>query len=385
MNTLEKIGGYEPVVKGNIREFVSLAYKASDWINDKWKRPNNDGGWGKLDLMPHDLVDTSVLKAPYRDAIDEIGLRIEGVLAAGKYAKEVSDRLGDVSEMKLVVGYEKDAQRAIAGIIVDFWFGAGKDDAKVGNLIFDSFSGIVGDENAFYWLYTAAIDKGLQNAKTEYEDRIVGEPINTIKFWRKVGHGRTQLIFDDQLYEDGGVRNVLSEDREQVTTRDVRSLIASEGSAQKSLVEKFEAMTNRRAGAGVGIGLDKLREIKNDALSAVISQKLKKFGIGTKADELRVAEEKYSEAKHEYVWPVVNSVGFGGFALLYGLAALEALKRGMHMFQEPGNFGGISPIEAIEISGVFAIIAALWIPSLFNIGGVVAARKHLESVKARQF
>ncbi|MCE7898071.1 MAG: hypothetical protein DPW11_03790 [bacterium] len=375
MNTLEKIGGYEPVGIGDVHKFVFLAYEALDWINDKWKRSNDNGGWGKLDLRPHDLVDESVLNAPYRDSIDEIGLRIKGVLAAGKYAHEVGD---GVMENELL-RYEEDAQRAIAGIITDFWFGTSRGDTEAGDLIFNSFSKIVGGENAFYWLYTAAIDKGLQMSKTEYQDCIVGEPENTIKFWRKVGHGSTQLIFDDQLYKDGGTREALGKNNEQVITYDVRSLIASKGPNEKRLVEKFEAITSRRA--EFGVGLDILGKIKNNALSAVISQKLRKFGIGTNVDKLRVAEGKYREARHEYVVPVGASVWFGGLALLFGFAALEGLKRGMPMFPEPGSFGDCSPIEAIVLSGVLAIIATPLIPSVFDIDRVVEAREHLESVK----
>lgn len=44
MNTLEKIGGYEPVGIGDVHKFVFLAYEALDWINDKWKRSNDNGG-----------------------------------------------------------------------------------------------------------------------------------------------------------------------------------------------------------------------------------------------------------------------------------------------------------------------------------------------------
>lgn len=380
-NIIEKIGRYDSAGKGDIHGFVGLAFTASDWVERSWERSTDNSGWGRLNLKTHDLVDYRNKEAPYRNAIDEVSLRIKGVLAAGKYAHEVSDRSGGVMANNELLDYEKDAQRAIAGVVIDQWLGTGKNDADVGDLVFNAFNSVVGSDNAFYWVYTAAIDKGLQDVKTEYRDIIIGEPINTIKFWREVGRGNTQLIFDDLLQNAGGKREINDKGTVVGIMHDVRSLIASKGLGEKRLVEKFEAMTNNRA--RFGIGLDRLSKIRNEALSTVVAQKIAKFGIRTKVDDVRVAEENYRNVKHEYALPVGASIWFGGFALLFEIAALEGLKRGIPMMPEPGSFGSMSPFEAIVASVAFATIAAPMIPNVFKIGRLVEAKKNLELTKAQ--
>lgn len=320
------------------KDLVTVAYQAGDFVKESWEKPKQMRGWGVVKLKHGDLVDTNrpTLTENKEELVEEVALRVEGVLSANELARMVGEGVMGEDEQKR---YYSDALHAVSEQIVDYIGDPSTENNSVwkGKLVWEALVKNIGEEEAKIALYESWFDKTIKGAFVEHENIVVGEPKHAINFWRSVGEGKTKIVFNDEAYAQGSsdpLKVVIEGGKsvKKLKIVDIRMLQTG-----MNADARYQAFVKNLNEIGLDFGND--REHINEALKSTVSGRLDKFGIGDSVDQVRQAKWKHLDDLR------IASV-VGGAAAVFNLMSLAMGKISLGVMQNPQLYS-----EAIERMG----------------------------------
>jgi hypothetical protein len=324
-------------IGSELKDLITTAYQAREFVETSWDQKKGQVKIGVADFISEGARQLDVKPHSLRQ-------RVEGYLSAGDLANVVQGRQEHDSHEK----YRDDAARSLAQAIVEQLGNNAlsapnryrHDDWKA-YMLKDALKSLIGQDRTNELLLYAALDK-LFREKVEHETPSVPDRVTKAKiwlralsgggfgdngltpsrsFWRGVALGKVQLVFDDELFKQGGV--VCKIDDKGITrteyrqspgldyndpkyrqiTIDVRSILGQADADNKQTLERFGEL-------GILSDLGMVR----DMLSKFVKDRISQWGAGTKEDRALVRES----IKTTYM---EKALEHGTIAVVAGLAA----------------------------------------------------------------